>query len=280
MSLFASSPRFAPTEVTRFIKSLDTAAGTLIVETDAGSGYLKAMGNPAGPHALACELVATRLAGAIGLPTFDYALVEITEVDELPFSTGGQASPGPAFVTRAEPGSTWGDDKLLLNRVSNPKDISRLVCLDTWVRNQDRHGPGGKRVNFDNVFFSMEAEDARVELRAMDFSHAFVNGRDLTRRVRDIANVKDADIFGLFPEFRKRLDRGTVFAVCHRFANLGKVAEEAVGLIPNEWEVEDDARQGLIEFIAQRATFLAETLEHRLFDLPQLTIADLPGGET
>ena len=78
MSLFASNPQFAPTEVTRFIKGLDTAAGTLLVETDAGMAYLKAIGNPAGPHALACELVATRLAGSIGLPTFDYALVEIS----------------------------------------------------------------------------------------------------------------------------------------------------------------------------------------------------------
>lgn len=69
MSRFASNPQFAPTEVTRFIKSLDTAAGTLVAETDAGPGCLKAMGNPAGPHALACELVATRLAGVIGLPT-------------------------------------------------------------------------------------------------------------------------------------------------------------------------------------------------------------------
>lgn len=279
MSRVASNPAFAPTEVTRFVKSLDTAAGTLVVETDAGPGYLKAMGNPSGPHALACELVATRLAETIGLPTFDYALVEVSELDELPFLGRGAAAPGPAFVTRAERGSTWGRDTGLLNRMSNPTDLSRLVCMDTWVRNPDRYGPGGNRVNFDNVFFSMEVEDDRVELRAMDFSHAFVNGRDLTRHIGDIGNVKDTNIYGLFPEFRKRLDRPTIVAVSKQLTELEAVAAEAVGLIPAEWEVTQDTKDALIDFITRRAAFLADTLEDRLFDPHQLTLADLPEGE-
>ena len=59
---FFSSSNFQPTSITRFIANFDSGAGTLFVDTDAGKAYLKAIGNPAGPHALACEWVGTRLA--------------------------------------------------------------------------------------------------------------------------------------------------------------------------------------------------------------------------
>ena len=45
------------------------------METDAGKGYLKALGGPEGPHTLACEWVATQLARWFGLSTFDFAIL-------------------------------------------------------------------------------------------------------------------------------------------------------------------------------------------------------------
>ncbi len=62
--------------------------------------YLKAIGNPDGPHALVKDLLGTHLAAMLGLPTFDYAVIEVTDLDELPFFRGGNAEPEPAFVTR------------------------------------------------------------------------------------------------------------------------------------------------------------------------------------
>ena len=149
MSLFASSDSFRPTEVIQLIDKLNSGAGTLIVETDAGRGYLKALGNPDSPHALVKDFLGTHLGALIGLPTFDYALVEITDIDELPFFRGGQAEPGPAFVTRAEDGTTWGNDKRLLTKVDNPEAISGLVVIDTWLRNTDRYYLPANRVNLD-----------------------------------------------------------------------------------------------------------------------------------
>lgn len=61
MSLFSSSESFRPTEVTQFVGNRDSGASTLIVGTDAGLGYLKALGNPDGPHALAKDLLGTHL---------------------------------------------------------------------------------------------------------------------------------------------------------------------------------------------------------------------------
>lgn len=51
-----------PTIVRRFIESYPTSTNVARVDTDAGEGFLKPMGNPEGPHVLACELVGTMLA--------------------------------------------------------------------------------------------------------------------------------------------------------------------------------------------------------------------------
>ena len=82
MNRFYSNPNFQPTEIVSFIGNLDSGAGTLIVETDAGRGYLKPLGNPDGPHALVKDFIGTHLAAQIGLPTFDYAIVDVDEIDE------------------------------------------------------------------------------------------------------------------------------------------------------------------------------------------------------
>jgi hypothetical protein len=49
------------TEVIQFVDHVDSGAGTLIVGTDAGLGYLKALGNPDSPHALVKDLLGTAI---------------------------------------------------------------------------------------------------------------------------------------------------------------------------------------------------------------------------
>ena len=274
-----SSSNWEPTEVTQFINHVNSGAGTLIVQTDAGLAYLKALGNPDGPHALVKDLLGTHLAAMLGLPTFDYAVIEVTELDELPFFKGGVAEPGPAFVTRGEEGAVWGNDKRLLEKIDNPDAISGLVVVDTWPRNTDRYYLPKGRVNWDNVFFSKESsEEGKLSLRAMDFSHAIQFGGELTTGFSSITNIKDAGVFGMFPEFRKKLSR---VAIRHFASVLGGVSwsqiEDAVGLIPQQWHLDSIVRSSLASFLFQRASVVAETIESRLFDPPQLTI-DLSDG--
>lgn len=94
---------WTPKNVTRFIQSLGTTAGTARVDTDLGEGFIKVLGNPEGPHILACELVGSLLADWIGLPTLDFALIEVGADDEIPLLNSGNAAVGPAFISRAEP---------------------------------------------------------------------------------------------------------------------------------------------------------------------------------
>ena len=201
-----SSSNWQPTEVSQFINHVNSGAGTLIVRTDAGLAYLKALGNPDGPHALVKDLLGTHLAAMLGLPTFDYAVIEVTDLDELPFFKVGKAEPGPVFVTRG--------------------------------------------------------------------------GGELTTGVSSIANIRDEDVFGLFPEFRKRLSRD---AVRHYASILGGVSrsqmEDAVGLVPQQWHLDSPVRLALASYLFQRASFVAETIESRLFDPPQLTIDLSDGGK-
>ena len=90
------------------------------------------------------------------LPTFAFAIVEVTNEDEIPLAGGGRAQPGPAFISRSERGKSWGGSARELRRLANPDDLTRLVLLDTWLRNCDRHplDPTQRRPNRDNVFFS------------------------------------------------------------------------------------------------------------------------------
>lgn len=118
-----------PTTILRYTETVASSSRTAVVETDAGEAYLKAINNPEGPQVLACDWVGTHLAQRFGLPTFDTAILEIDEIDEIPIE-GTFASSGPAFVTRGEVGSTMGGGKALKN-VENIADLPRLVVFDT-----------------------------------------------------------------------------------------------------------------------------------------------------
>jgi hypothetical protein len=249
-----------PRTIHRFIRSYPTSTNVVRVETDAGEGFLKAMGNPEGPHVLACELVGSMLADWLGLPTLDHAIVGVTADDEIPLISGGAAVPGPAFITKAENGFPWGGDEETLTRIRNPEDISRLVILDTWVRNCDRHRPEpDARENRDNVFLAREtAPERALVLKAMDLTHAFTCGRELTPRINRLEEVRDTTIFGCFAEFRQFMDRDIVQSSASHLAEMNKAqAGEFVAQVPAEWEVEAAVREAWVAFIVDRAEFVS-----------------------
>jgi hypothetical protein len=238
--------------------------GTAEIITDAGRAYIKAMGNRQGPHALACEYVGTQFARWFGLPTFDHAILTLGEDDEIPLHSRGQAQAGPAFVTRAEPGRTWGGGEEELGSVVNPDDLARLVLFDTWTLNCDRHPPelAARKPNYDNVFLSEERADAgRFRLVAMDHTHCFTCGRDLRQPVATIGRIKDERVYGLFPGFVSTLQarRAVVEAGAEVLRAFDRDrCRKIVESIPVEWSVDDAARDGLCELVCQRAAFVAD----------------------
>ncbi len=255
-----------PTTFVRFEAGLDTSMGTAQILTDRGSAYIKAMGNPQGPHPLACELVATRLAKWFGLPTFDIAILEINaDVDEIPFRRGGQATSGPAFVARAVTGHTWGGATEELSDLVNKGDVGRLVVFDTWLSNCDRHPPdlNVRRPNYDNVFLEdLTGDEAgKTRLIAMDHTHCLTCGRDLDGKMARIDRAKDSRLYGLFQGFKPFVRQSDVETAIHRLRQLEEeTVRSIVSAIPSEWEVDSRAKDAIVQFIMQRSQFVAETV--------------------
>jgi len=254
-----------PTFIVRQENALKTSTRTIKVVTDQGSGYLKALGNPEGPHVLACDLVGTWLAGWFGLPTFEFALIDVKEEYGLTFHGGAKASPGPAFITKYDPGETWGGAERQLDQLTNVHDITRLVIFDTWTLNRDRYAPEGNRINRDNVFLSEEAPAGQFLLRAMDHSHCLTCGKPLSPKLGHIDQIQDERIYGLFPEFRAKLDPSVAQDAVQHLGQFRKSdAESVTQAIPKEWDVEQPARDALVQFLVSRAAFLAGSIIDKL----------------
>jgi len=263
MSGVFSHRDWAPTRFRRFIRNYASSTGPAEVLTDAGYAFVKALGNREGPHVLACEWIATSLADWIGLQTFDYSILRVGPDDEILLGHGVNASPGPAFATRSEKGMPWSGHANDLKCLENPDDIAGLVLFDTWTRNCDRHHPESsrRRPNYDNVFLSQEScSPGRFTLKAMDHSHCFTCGGDLTPRVAQIDVVQDNRIYGLFPEFRDWITEPLAREWVRRLRGLDReTAECIVEAIPEEWEVPAPTRAALTTFIVDRAWFVTET---------------------
>jgi HipA-like protein len=257
-----------PNTITRAVQGYATATRTVRVDTDHGEGFLKALGNPEGPHALACELVGSLAADWLGLKTFDFSIIEVTDPEEVAFDGQSWAQPGPAFISRAEDmGFTWGGDPQMISAISNRKDITRLVLLDTWLRNCDRRSPDGSRINLSNVFLVQRSHPQRIlELFAMDFTHAFTCGSPLDRRLGHIERVQDAAIFGRFPEFDALISRDEAVACAARLGDFdAATAQRFIAHVPLEWQVDSDVRAAWKRFLVDRAHFTADTIAERLW---------------
>lgn len=257
--------QWRPTFIKKQEAALKTGTLALQVQTDQGSAFLKAMGNPEGPHVLVCDLVGTRLAAWFGLPTFEFATIPVIPEYGLTFFEDGEVEPGPAFVTKYDPGDVWGGTERQIRQLSNIDDITRLVVFDTWTLNCDRHSPGGQRINRNNVYLSGDAPAGNLLLRAMDHSHCFTCGKSLTPKIANIGQVKDERIFGLFPEFLPWLDCRIVAQSVKKLGSFtNQDALEATQAIPSEWDMDGLTRDALVQFLASRATFLAASIMDKL----------------
>lgn len=268
----SSESDWCPQTVLRFITAFPSSTSPALVETDCGEGYLKALGNPQGPHALACELVGTILARKMGLKTLEFAIITLGEEDEIPLGNGKLAESGPAFVTKAEKGATWGGKERELKMLSNPEDVSRLIVFDTWVLNFDRRYPDedARHPNYNNVFLSEDnAPEGQFVLKAIDHTHCFDRIPELTPKISAIDRIKDARVYGRFAAFERFIE---VTGVISAIADLKAVTQDDIGQavdsIPLEWEVKMQARSSLSDLLWRRAMFVAENIMEWLGFLP------------
>jgi len=264
-------PSWQPTRLIQVIKSFDTSMGTTKVKTDATFGYIKALGNRQGPHALASEFVASSLAKWFGLTVPDFAMLELSADACFDLPRGVRAQPGPAFVSRHAQGRTWQGSEAELRNLENPTDITRLMVFDTWVRNCDRHPPDltARKPNYANVYLADTDRPGRSRLLAIDHTHCFDGGRDLSERLADIAKVKDEATFGLFPAFEPFIDTGELHWCLSLLRSVTREQVAAiVANIPAAWQVDARSAEALVAQIHGRAVFIADRISS---GWPQLT---------
>jgi hypothetical protein len=195
---------------------------------------------------------------------------------------GGRIAPGPAYVTRSVKGHPWGGASTELHALVNRVDISRLVIFDTWTLNCDRHPPegAGRRPNYDNVFIAT-VPNSDPMLMAMDHSHCFSCGRDLTVRLSRIDLVNDDRVFGLFPGFIEFMDRAEVERGCDRLRDFNvETLNGITASVPTEWQVPAPALEALAELLLRRAARVADGMLNWLIPhcWPQTSL-DLTHGE-
>lgn len=262
-----SDPAWEPKRFRRQVETIKSSSLTAVIETDAGRVFLKAINNPQGVHVLACEWIGTKLAHRFGLKTFDIAILELAEDDEIPLDDKTNAAPGPAFVTRAEDGHPMGG-VASLRHIENLEDIAKLIVFDTWVRNCDRYAPGmGKdgnpRMNPDNLFLSADGASAgKLILKAIDHGHIFTCGKPLTPKLAHIETIKDDRLYGCFPFFRD------IVTVKQIYECATELKEKRSGLcggllndLPGAWEVSSETKQAIDRLLLERAVFLADNIE-------------------
>ncbi len=263
-----------PTCITQFVEPRKSSTMVVIVDTDAGLGFLKAMGNPEGEHALACDWIGTQLAKWFGLSTLDQAIVEYDGIPPITLFNGNSAVAGPVLITRAVKGDVWSGERRQLVRLLNPDDISRLVVFDTWILNRDRHS--ANRQNRDNVFLS--AVGRHLKLLAIDHTHCLgTTGGGLTERVSHIGNCRDPAVYGLFPQFRRILRRDIVTQAAGQLTRIdGATVTRILDGIRDPWLVSKKAKAAVLSLVLQRAAFVADTIYEKLWPQKELDFTDGP----
>ncbi len=265
---------WAPTKIRWVNETLGSSTGAARVETDLGPAYAKLLGNPEGPQALFCEWVGTKAAAWLGLPTFEVAIVEVTEPGLITYADGSTSVAGPAFVARFQDGTTWGGTGEELAAVENLDVLCGLVVLDTWLLNCDRFRVEGTetRRNTRNVFMGADgAGKGKFRLVAMDHTHCFTCGRALGKSIKNIDRVQDARLYGHFPEFRPHLkhDATSRFAA-HLRTFTRHTAQTLVAGAPSAWRPEAEVVAAVVEFLTDRAGFVGQNVRKMLVDQGEL----------
>lgn len=245
------------------------------VQTDAGEAFVKALGNPEGPHALACEWVGVHLASWLGLTVPAFAIIQIDDEVDIRLARGGTAATGPAYATRAVGGDQWSGEAADFTVEKNGADLARLVVFDTWTLNPDRHAPGtaGRAPHPDNVHIVPSDDEPQrrrrrrpeVRIVSIDHGHCFRVHGELGRGLYSIDRARSDDVYGLFPGWERLVPQREVRRAARRLVTLERPwVRELVASVPTEWEVGQSARTALVQLLCERAAYVAAKIEDLL----------------
>jgi len=262
-----------PKTINEVVKVYPTLTSPILVETDAGNGVLKLPAGCGGTAPLICEFVGTSLARWIGVQTPDFALIRTDSnfVEMMRSRDEFLAEEADGFISRHEE-PVFRFTPQSIQDVKNKDMLTRLVLLDTWIRNEDRYfnktGNLPSR-NTENVLLVKNGQHKKTyTVKAFDHAESFREFQPRFEPEKHFGKqaVNDPAVFGLFPEFDPYLDWKVVCQVASRLIQVNEFeVQEIFSRIPRSWILDKETKKAFIAFIVNRATFVAEHLPKKLF---------------
>ncbi|RWG20320.1 MAG: hypothetical protein EOQ55_12015 [Mesorhizobium sp.] len=258
-----------PAEVLREIESFGSSTSPIRVDTDAGEGFLKSVGNPMGSSILVSELVAGELAAWIGLKVPPFAIINDCQIDLIMQRNGAKMAP-PLFFSSAVDGTPHDGGDTFLSRLREPGDVALLVVFDTWVRNWDRFSDGHD--NADNLLYVKAEGRRKYDLVPIDHSGCFIgDDADFPMAPAPNAWVFDPNVYGKFPAFDPYIDAKSVKRAVGRLSHLQRdFVVEVVNSVPAQWGFGPNAALSLVDLVCERAEYVVNTISGRLVDEPEI----------
>ncbi len=264
---------WTPQSIIEVVKVFETGTFPILVETDAGMGVLKLPSRCiGGPVCLISEFVGSCLASLLEVPVPDFALIRADRdfVEMMrPFDESFDGEE-VGFISQFEAAAPFTPQ--LIQDVKNRDCFTKIVFLDTWIRNEDRYfkktGESSSR-NTNNVLLVVNGQAKEpYTLKAIDHSEAFRSYLPSFKMEDHFGQqaIDDPKIYGQFPEFTPLLDKEVAGRVSERLASINKTEIQAIfGRIPKSWKLTASAKKAFITFVVKRAAFVAGTLVGKLF---------------
>lgn len=261
-----------PRTITREIERHTAASQVILVDTDAGLGYVKSPNNPMGTASVIAELVCAELGTWFGLNIPPFAIIADSQIELV--MSGLKKVEYPSFFSKQiESVIPFDGTDLFLRRLRNSDDIAKLVVFDTWVRNFDRCASGMH--NFDNLLLCKPSRKRLYDLVPIDHGQCFVEDGDFITNTYDSFVVADEAVFGMFEPFREILTHDSVRRAVNKLRSLDRLFVEAVvSSVPAAWGLGRNASASLTDLICDRAAFVVETIEGRIVSSPRLPGVD------
>lgn len=249
-----------------------TVTSPIYVQTNAGAGVLKLPIGCGSTDKLVCEFVGSSLAKWLGVQTPDFALIR-TDRNFVEMMLGHDedlAEVAYGFISRYEHSFPFTPQSI--DDIQNKDFFTRIIFLDTWIRNPDRYccrtGKSFSR-NADNLFL---VDDGRTKepytIKAIDHAEAFRDFSPTFELDEHFGNnvIDDETIYGNFPEFQSHLDWDVACQVADRLSRIEtSEIRDLFKCLPKTWILDAKIKKAFISFIVKRADFLSTTLVKKLF---------------
>jgi hypothetical protein len=243
------------THATRHIRAMETGY-TLphLFECDDGYQYVvKFMSNPQGIRGLAKELIAYRLGKMLDLPVVQGNVIYITKelIDRYPILRKNHVKPGPHFGSLYIENAQYPSRKAIRQCI-NVSKAAGMIVFDNWIQNTDRRS--------GNVLVT---KSSQPKFRMIDHQGIFGGSswrEENLLRYRHRVKPYWTSLYSLFVEFIDHknnpfLEEIERLEACSR-SNISKAMLD----IPEEWGIEEEEFEMLIDYLDRRRRLLREAI--------------------